>query len=78
LSAAALGAYDAHAYTTEGSREARGRHADYSGWFLEAVAATRAQLEPGAVAAARTAARAKTVDQLIHELILLPATDGKS
>ena len=76
LSAAALGAYDAHAHMTEGGREPRGRHADYSGWFSQAVATTRARLEPGAVAAASTAARAKQVDQLIHELILQPATDG--
>jgi predicted ATPase/class 3 adenylate cyclase len=75
LSAAALGAYDAHVYTTEGSHEPRGRHADYSGWFSQLVAATRARLEPGAVAAASIAARAKQVDQLIHELILKPATD---
>jgi len=75
LSAAALGAYDAHPYATEGSREPQGRHADYSGWFSQTVASTRAQLEPDAVAAASVAAHTKNVDQLIHELILQPAGD---
>jgi predicted ATPase/class 3 adenylate cyclase len=75
LAVAALGAYDTHAYTTEGTSERRGRHADYSGWFSQTVAATRARLEPGAVADASTAAQTKNLDQLIHELILQPAGD---
>jgi hypothetical protein len=75
LAVAALGAYDTHAYTTEGTGDRRGRHADYSGWFSQTVAATRARLEPGAVADASTAAQTKNLDQLIHELILQPAGD---
>jgi predicted ATPase/class 3 adenylate cyclase len=73
LSAAALGAYDTHAYTTEGSREARGRHADYSGWFSQTVAGTRAQLDPAEVEAATVAARSKALDELMDELIVRPA-----
>jgi predicted ATPase/class 3 adenylate cyclase len=75
LSAAALGAYDTHAYTTEGS-ELRGRHADYSGWFSQTVASTRALLDPGEVEAATAAARSKALDELIDELIIQPATEG--
>jgi predicted ATPase/class 3 adenylate cyclase len=73
LAAAALGAYDTHAYATEGSREPRGRHEDYSGWFSQTVAATRAQLDPAEVDASTVAARSKTLDELMDELIIQPA-----
>jgi hypothetical protein len=76
LSAAALGGDDAHTYTTGGSREPRGRHAAYSGWFSQTVASTRGQLEPSEVDAATVAARSKAVDELIDELIIQPAMEA--
>jgi predicted ATPase len=73
LAISALGAYDMDAHTIQGTRRAGGRAAEYSGWFDEAVAAVRARLDPDAVAAAATGARAKHIDQLVEELIVRPA-----
>jgi predicted ATPase len=73
LSASALGAHDAHA-TKDFQRLPRGGIGDgYIGWVTDAVIATRARLDPTAVTAATAAARGKTVDELIDELIIQPA-----
>jgi predicted ATPase/DNA-binding SARP family transcriptional activator len=45
----------------------------YLGWISDAVNATRAQLDPAEVVAATVAARSKSVDELIDELIVQPA-----
>jgi tetratricopeptide (TPR) repeat protein len=73
LSISALGAYDAHPAGSRGWGRPGGG-GGYSGWLQEAVATTRAQLDPGAVAAATAAARRKGLDELIDELIIQPAT----
>lgn len=48
----------------------RGSAGGYIGWLAEAVATTRARLDPNEVAAAAAAARRKSPDQLIDELII--------
>jgi hypothetical protein len=73
LSIAAMGAYEAHpSETTEWGRP--GIAAGYVGWLAETLEATKAQLDPSEVAAARTAASRKSLDELIDELIIQPAT----
>jgi predicted ATPase/DNA-binding SARP family transcriptional activator len=69
LSTAALGAYDAH--STQFYSPPRGTAGGYIGWLAEAVATTRARLDPKEIAAAAAAAGQKTLDQLINELIIL-------
>jgi predicted ATPase/DNA-binding SARP family transcriptional activator len=63
LAALALGAFDAHPMRgTLGTLQ------------VEAVDATRARLDPTEVAAATATARHKSIDELIDELIIHPAT----
>jgi hypothetical protein len=45
----------------------------FRGWLKEAVEETRNRLDPAEVAAATTAARRKTLDELLDELIIQPA-----
>jgi predicted ATPase len=73
MSTSALGAYDAH---PTGARAwgRPGGGTGYIGWLPEAVATTRARLNTSKVAAAAAAARRKSVDELIDELIIHPAT----
>jgi predicted ATPase/DNA-binding SARP family transcriptional activator len=71
LSVAALGAYDAHPIPFYG--RPRGTAGGYIGWLAEAVATTRSQLDPNAVAAAAAAARRVSLDRLIDELIIRQA-----
>jgi hypothetical protein len=63
----ALGAYDAH---TPPRASTLGNIGGYVGILDEAISATRARLDAADVAAAATAARRKSHDQLIHELII--------
>jgi tetratricopeptide (TPR) repeat protein len=72
MSTSALGAYDAH---PTGARAwgRPGGGTGYIGWLPEAVATTRARLNTSKVAAAAAAARRKSVDELIDELIIHPA-----
>jgi tetratricopeptide (TPR) repeat protein len=72
LSIAALGAHDAH--PPEDDRGPRTRVGGSVGWLADAVETTRAQLDPVAVEAAAAAARHKSVDELIYQLIIRPAT----
>jgi predicted ATPase/DNA-binding SARP family transcriptional activator len=69
LSTQALGAYDA--YPVGDAK--RTRFGGYTGWLAEAVDTTRAQLDAAEVAAAATAARRRSLDALIRELIIQPA-----
>jgi hypothetical protein len=63
LAALALGAFDAHPMRgTLGTLQ------------VEAVDETRARLDPTEVAAATATARHKSIDELIDELIIQPAT----
>jgi predicted ATPase/DNA-binding SARP family transcriptional activator/class 3 adenylate cyclase len=71
LAISALGAYDAH--PAEGPPKPVNRVGGYISWFMDAVGTTRAQLDPVAVAAAAAAARHKSLDELIAELIIQPA-----
>ena len=74
LSAAALGAYDVHA-TTAFELPPRGGIGDgYIGWVTQAVVGIRAQLDPTTITAATAAARGKTLDELITDLIVEPAS----
>jgi hypothetical protein len=69
----ALGAYDAHT-----PPDAIGRPGDaswYVGILSDASEATRARLDPTEVAAAAKAARRKSPDQLINELIVQVANE---
>jgi predicted ATPase/DNA-binding SARP family transcriptional activator len=71
MSAAALGAYDAHpAWDTGWGRQGRG---EGNSWLDEVVEPTRARLDAAEVAAAATKARGKHLNQLLDELILQPA-----
>jgi predicted ATPase/class 3 adenylate cyclase len=72
LSIAALGAYDAHPVGTTGWGRPVGA-AGSIGWLADAIEATRAQLDPAEIAAATAAARSKTLDELMDELIIQPA-----
>jgi tetratricopeptide (TPR) repeat protein len=71
LAVSALGGYDAHQSEFGG---AFGRIGEHVGWLdHDAIAALRARLGPGAVAAAAATARARPLDELIDELIIQPA-----
>jgi hypothetical protein len=71
LSTAALGAFDAH--PARGAvRPTRGS-TPWTGWLAGTVETTRARLDPAKVAAATAAARHKSLDELIDELIIHPA-----
>jgi predicted ATPase/DNA-binding SARP family transcriptional activator/class 3 adenylate cyclase len=72
LSISALGAYDAHpAGASEWARPGIG--GGYVSWLAQGVEATRARLDPTEVDAATAAARHKSLDELIDELIIQPA-----
>jgi predicted ATPase/DNA-binding SARP family transcriptional activator len=71
LATSALGAYDAH--PGEGPPRPLNRVGGYIGWLVDAVEATRARLDPTEVASAAAAARSKSLDELIDELIIQPA-----
>jgi predicted ATPase/class 3 adenylate cyclase len=71
MSIAALGAYDAH--PPEDAGRPWSRVGGSIGWLEDLVETTRAQLNPAEVARARAAAQRKTLDALIHELIVRPA-----
>jgi predicted ATPase/DNA-binding SARP family transcriptional activator/class 3 adenylate cyclase len=71
MSIAALGAYDAH--PPDDARSPWTRVGGSVGWLANAVEATRARLDPSAVAAATATARGKKLEELIDELILQPA-----
>ena len=74
LSIAALGAYDAHAPDDAGRPWSRiGGSID---WLADLVETTRDQLDPAAVAGARAAAQRKSLDELLHELIVRPAMEA--
>jgi hypothetical protein len=45
----------------------------YISWFIDAVGTARAQLDSVAVAVAAAAARPKSLNDLINELIIQPA-----
>ncbi len=76
LATSALGGYDAH--PSEFAIGAFGRIGEHVGWLdRAAVAAMRARLDGGAVAAAADAARARPLDELIDELIIQPAEDAE-
>jgi predicted ATPase/class 3 adenylate cyclase len=70
LSIAALGAALAH--SLEDTWKPRSRFGGYIGWLID-VTETRARLDSAEVAAARAAARRKSVEELIDELIIQPA-----
>jgi predicted ATPase/class 3 adenylate cyclase len=70
MSASCLGAYDSYP-TPDWGAPAGG--APYRGWIAEAVQTTRARLNPAEVAAAAAAARGKSLDDLIDELVIRPA-----
>jgi hypothetical protein len=71
LAVSALGGYDAHQSEFGG---AFGRIGEHVGWLdHDAIAALRARLGPGAVAAAAATARARALDELIDELTIQPA-----
>jgi predicted ATPase/class 3 adenylate cyclase len=74
MSIAALGAYDAH--PPEDAGRPWSRVGGSIGWLADLVETTRAQLDPVDVACARAAAQRKTLDELIHELIIRPATEA--
>jgi predicted ATPase/class 3 adenylate cyclase len=71
MSISALGAYDAH--PPEDARSPRTRVGGSVGWLADAVETTRARLDRAEVAAAAVAARGKSLDELIDELIIHPA-----
>jgi predicted ATPase len=75
LSTSALGGYDAHAEATgPGLGWGRPRAgAGYIRWLDDVIESTRAQLNPAEIAAATTAARHKSLDELINKLIIQPA-----
>jgi predicted ATPase len=74
LSVAALGAYDAHLPDDAGRPWSRiGGSMD---WLADLVETTRDQLDPAAVAGARAAAQRKSLDELMHELIVRPAMEA--
>jgi hypothetical protein len=72
MSVAALGAYDAH--PPEDDRGPRTRVGGSVGWRADAVETTRGQLPTADAAAAAAAARGKSLDTLIDDLIIRPAT----
>jgi hypothetical protein len=76
-SISALGAYDAYPVGSAGWARPGGGGAagGYSGWLAEAVETTRVRLDPTAVAVATVAARRKSLDDLIDELIIQPAME---
>jgi predicted ATPase len=71
LAVAALGAYDAH--QLRNTLPPRSHVGGYVGSLADAVETTRARLDSAEVAAARAAARRKSLDELIDELIIQPA-----
>jgi tetratricopeptide (TPR) repeat protein len=73
MSIAALGAYDAHPPEEAGTPWSIGGSI---GWLADLVETTRAQLNPAEVAGARAAAQRKSLDELIHELIIRPAMEA--
>jgi predicted ATPase/class 3 adenylate cyclase len=74
MSIAALGAYDAHPPEDTGSPWSR--VGGSIGWLADLVETTRDQLNPAEVAGARAAAQMKSLDELIHELIIRPAMEA--
>jgi predicted ATPase/DNA-binding SARP family transcriptional activator len=72
MSVAALGAYDAH--PPEDDRGPRTRVGGSVGWRADAVETTRGRLPTADVAATAAAARGKSLDTLIDDLIIRPAT----
>jgi predicted ATPase/DNA-binding SARP family transcriptional activator len=70
-SISALGAYLAHA--REDVRKPRSRADGFTGGLLDVLVTTRTQLDSAKVAAARTAASRRSLDELIDELIIQPA-----
>jgi predicted ATPase len=73
-SISALGAWDAHPIT--GTSRPWVELARSINWLADVVDMTRARLDPAEVRAATGVASAKTLDQLIDELILRPAADA--
>jgi tetratricopeptide (TPR) repeat protein len=71
LSIMALGAYDAH--PPDDAHSVRTRVGGSVGWLTDAVETTRSRLDPAAVAAAMAAARSRSVEELLDELIIQPA-----
>jgi predicted ATPase/DNA-binding SARP family transcriptional activator len=71
LAISALGAYDAH--PVGDTRQPRSNIGGYVGWLVDAAETARARLDPTEVAAAKAAARHKSLDELIDELIIQPA-----
>jgi tetratricopeptide (TPR) repeat protein len=74
MSIAALGAYDAH--PPEDAGRPWSRMGGSIGWLADLVETTRAQLNPADVAGARAAAQRRSLDELIHELIIRPAMEA--
>jgi predicted ATPase/DNA-binding SARP family transcriptional activator len=75
LSIAALGAYLAHA--PDDVYWPRSRAAGFIGGLVDVIETTRAQLDSTKVAAARTAACGRSLDELIDELIIQPANNAR-
>jgi predicted ATPase/class 3 adenylate cyclase len=81
MSISAMGAYDAHPAQATRWVTARpivsdlrpGGGVRYVGWLAETVETTRARLDPAEVSAATAAARSKSLDELIDELVIQPA-----
>jgi predicted ATPase len=73
LASAALGAFDAYP-ARRAVRPTRGS-APWRGGLAGLVEMTRARLDPAEVAAATDAARRRSIDQLIDELIIQPAKE---
>jgi tetratricopeptide (TPR) repeat protein len=76
LAISALSGYDAH--PSESAMPPFGRIGGHVNWLdPAAMTAMRAELDPDVVAAAAAAARARSLDRLIDELIIQPAEDAK-
>jgi predicted ATPase/DNA-binding SARP family transcriptional activator len=75
LSIAALGAYLAH--VPDDVHRPRSRAAGFIGGLVDVIDTTRAQLNSAKVAAARTAACGRSLDELIDELIIQPANNAR-
>jgi hypothetical protein len=72
LSIAAFGGYDAHIPTGTGWWGPGGGGGQI-GWLADAIETTRARLDAAEIAAAAAAARGKSLDELMDELITQPA-----
>ncbi len=77
MAISALGAYDAHPVETAGWGRPIGGGGSI-GLLADVVEPTRAQLDPTELAATTAAARRKSLDELIDELIVEPAKAARA